>query len=571
MDTEKRLVLAIVLCVAIFMIFTLNPSRRATPPKAPPQGTTTESTTSDVVDPSGTGTATPTGTGPDPAAQPEVALFPHDEDLHLASDKVRLELTTEGASVQRVILPDYHESDLTSPLTLVGPELRSDRALLVSSGTTPLDRVDWEVVAQSDDRIEFRYPLGQGEVRKRYSFHPDEPYLLHVDVEVRDTSLDYEILGPERVRFDAGSRQSNQAVTGLGTGEFEGVERVGVGLVPTVRAEDARTDVLWAGLESNYFAFIVRPLGVDGAKRVVSGSNDEGLKSEAGPNNKKGIQSYPYRVGFHVPNPGKTDSFEVFIGPKDPTLLHVYEERGYPELVYYGRYIGFIVRIFLALLRFFHGFTGSWGVAIIGLTFIVKLLLHPINKRNQGMMQRQSIRMKELQPKMDKIKEQHRNDPTRATREIQQLMRDENVNPLALFGGCLLIFLQLPIWIGLISTFTLAIELRQQPFLYIADLTQADHLFPLGLTLPFIGSHFNLLPILYVALTLINQRMMPRSSDPQMQQQQKMMTIMMVAFGFIFYSFSSGLLVYFITSAALGIIEQRIIRAELRREGIVTN
>ena len=73
-------------------------------------------------------------------------------------------------------------------------------------------------------------------------------------------------------------------------------------------------------------------------------------------------------------------------------------------------------------------------------------------------------------------------------------------------------------------------------------------------------------PFLYVGVTLINQRMMPKSDDPQVRQQQKMMTFMMVAFGFIFYSFASGLMVYFITSASLGIIEQRIIRAELAHE-----
>ena len=140
---------------------------------------------------------------------------------------------------------------------------------------------------------------------------------------------------------------------------------------------------------------------------------------------------------------------------------------------------------------------------------------------------------------------------------------------IVFFGGCLLIFLQLPIWIGLISTFTLAIELRHQPFLYIADLTQADHLFHHGIAIPLLGEYFNLLPVLYVILTLVNQKMMPKSSDPQMQSQQKMMTFMMVAFGFIFYGFSSGLLVYFITSAALGIFEQRLIRAELKREGVI--
>ena len=167
---------------------------------------------------------------------------------------------------------------------------------------------------------------------------------------------------------------------------------------------------------------------------------------------------------------------------------------------------------------------------------------------------------------MKALREKHKADPLKANQEIQKLFREHGVNPAQMAGGCLMLFLQLPIWIGLISTFRLAIELRQASFLYIPDLTAPDHLSHLPFSLPFLGDWFNLLPILYVIVTLVNQKMMPKSDDPQMQKQQKMMSYMMVAFGFIFYNFASGLLLYFLTSASLGILEQKIIRAELKRE-----
>ncbi|MEM7260557.1 MAG: YidC/Oxa1 family insertase periplasmic-domain containing protein [Planctomycetota bacterium] len=581
MDTEKRFILAVVLCVAIFFIFSSTGNRSQ--PKPEPTGTPSASETTDPgTTPSGSnpqssdaGSGAGDGTSSSNVAAADPSLtFEHQPSIPLKTEFLDLTLSTRGACVTHARLTEYKEDDLTSDLTLFSPELESAGAFklrLDEPGAIRLDTLDWDLVAQSEGSVTFQYPLEGGLLKKTIQVLPDQPYLLDVSVEWTGSApLRYLILGPARLRYDMGARQPNQEVTGYGTTQFDSVARVPVALVPGGRVDEARQDILWSGLGSNYFTTVMRPVEIPERSRVVIGTGDTAAEDQASARNGKGIQAYPYHVGFKTAVPGGgSQRFEAFIGPKAPELLARYEDRGYTELVYYGDYLGGLVRGFLWLMRFFQGLIGSWGIAIVLLTLVVKLLLHPINKRNQGMMQRQSIRMKELQPKMDKLKEQHKNDPTRATREIQQLLRDENVNPLALFGGCMLIFLQLPIWIALISTFTMALELRQQSFLYIVDLTQADHLFQLPFTIPWLGGYFNLLPILYVILTLVNQKMMPKAADAQMAQQQKMMTFMMVAFGFIFYNFSSGLLIYFITSAAIGILEQRIIRAELRREGVV--
>jgi YidC/Oxa1 family membrane protein insertase len=135
-----------------------------------------------------------------------------------------------------------------------------------------------------------------------------------------------------------------------------------------------------------------------------------------------------------------------------------------------------------------------------------------------------------------------------------------------------MIFLQLPIWFALYNTLRYSLGLRQAEFLYISDLTRPDRLFPFSFpgvgefSVPFLGEYFNLLPILYVILTLWNQKMQPKPEDPQMRAQFRMMTFMMVFFGFIFYSFPSGFMLYIMTSSALGIIESKIIKAKLARE-----
>jgi YidC/Oxa1 family membrane protein insertase len=148
-------------------------------------------------------------------------------------------------------------------------------------------------------------------------------------------------------------------------------------------------------------------------------------------------------------------------------------------------------------------------------------------------------------------------------------MQEGGANPQQMLGGCLLMFLQLPIWVALISVFRYAIELRQAPAFFglISDLTLPDRAFHLGFSLPLNGGeYFNALPVLYVVLTLVQQKLAPKPKDEQARQQQRMMGFMMVFIGFIFYSFSSGLLLYFLTSSIIGIIEQRIIRRELAAE-----
>lgn len=581
---EARFILAVVLCTLIFIMSPL--SKGCFPDPKDQQQTQGETPASD--DPKDPG-ASPSGTpdtSADPTGKPQgsdsvtpAAQFEEGEDttLQLANSVMRLALSTRGGSLIETHLTDYKDIDYTSELLLMSrDQLESGRALEVElvDSSVQLDQLVWKLEARTSetDPVVFFLSDGKGrEIRKTISFvGPDDPYLLEASVEFKgDWDGEYRFWGPKGIRVDRNARDPNQRVVGMAndTGGFDTEEREAIALIEGGFQEDERP-ILWAGLESNFFALVMRPnVGqgtIDWTTVFRGNATDDGRGKER---LEKNIPGQPFSVGFEREvTPDRVDSYELFLGPKDRDVLAQYEERGYNELIYYGR-LAPLVRLFLWLLTAFHGIVGSWGVAIIFLTVLVKTLLHPINKKNQGMMQRQQKKMQKIQPQMKKVKERFKNDALQQQREMQKLMKENDVNPAALFGGCLLLFLQLPIWIGLINTFGLAIDLRHESFLYILDLTTADHLFALGFTIPIVGwAHFNLLPILYVILTIINQRMMPRSEDPQMQSQQKIMMFMMVGFGFIFYNFSSGLLLYFLTSSGLGIIEQKIIRAELKRE-----
>ncbi len=568
---EKRFTLAMVLC---FLIVFLGIHYMAPPPQARkpvPAAPTAPSAT-------GTGTIGSAPAPQDPAGQAATAPAPAAasrpefpaKTWTWRNDVVEVEVTSRGAALARVALLAHREDEKQEPLTLIYPESAGAGALALDLGEAEryLAVEHWEVESESERSVAFRYPLPGGRYVRKSLQLPAQGYLFEAVISCEgswDANAYYRLFGPERIRRETGgSGVANNRITAYATPNrtLADVVRAPVAAIPEQVPQVYRdpTQALWFGLESNYFAFVLRPL--DGWENAPWSAIS---RQEVGKERKEPhLQPLPLGVGCERRvHPGVAHRYEAVFAPKDREFLAVHKDVGYDRLVDYGR-LGFLVRLFLGLLSFFEGFTRSYGIAIIILTFLVKLVLHPINRKNQSIMMTQQKLMAKLQPQMQEIKERHKGDPLKTNREMQKLWQEHGLNPMRMFGGCLLIFIQLPIWIGLINTFSLALELRHRPFLWISDLTQPDRLFELPFTVPYMGwGHFNLLPVLYVIVTIISQKMMPKSADPQMQQQQKIMTFMMAMFGFIFYNFSAGLLIYFLTSALLGIAEQKIIKREL--------
>jgi len=245
----------------------------------------------------------------------------------------------------------------------------------------------------------------------------------------------------------------------------------------------------------------------------------------------------------------------------------------------YGQALGmfaWVGKAVLFLLRQFESLTGSWGFAIVLLTFVVRLCLFPINRRSQIAMVRHSEAMSRIKPKLDVLKEKYKNDSRKFLAEQQALLKAEKV-PLVPLGGCLPVLLQIPIFYGLFAALRASIDLRQAPFLWAADLSQPDHMvrFATPLPNPLAGlcccappgmsdtiSGIHLLPILMTVAWFVNQLLMPKpaNQDPQLAQQRKMMMFMPVVFGFMMYGYGAGLSLYWLTSSLLGIVESRLIK-----------
>ena len=257
-----------------------------------------------------------------------------------------------------------------------------------------------------------------------------------------------------------------------------------------------------------------------------------------------------------APGTQVTTTSRIFAGAKEVEILSKYQDDlGIPRLsnaIDWGWFEFFEVPIF-KLLHWLFLQVGNFGVAIMALTLIIRLLMFPIANRQFSSM----AQMRLVQPKMKALQERYKDDKPKQQQELMKLYKDEKINPLA---GCLPILIQIPIFYALYKVLMLAIEMRHQPFiLWIKDLSAPDPLHILNLfgLLPFTPPSFLAIGVLAVILGItmwLQFRLNPQATDPVQQQVFKIMPWL---FMFIMAPFAAGLLLYWITNNILSIGQQQ--------------
>ena len=203
-----------------------------------------------------------------------------------------------------------------------------------------------------------------------------------------------------------------------------------------------------------------------------------------------------------------------------------------------------LVNFVIFVLNAIYKIVGNYGIAIIIVTVLMRIIVFPLTLKQEKSMKK----MREIQPEMDKLKEKYKDNPQEFQKKTAELYREAGVNPL---GGCLPLLIQLPIFVALYYAFMGEAIPNDAKFLWFT-LKQPDKLFMIG------TFAFNLLPILNVVITFIQQKMMatPGQDNQQMQTMMYMMPIMML---FIFYRMPSGVTLYYLVSGTLALLQQYII------------
>jgi YidC/Oxa1 family membrane protein insertase len=237
-------------------------------------------------------------------------------------------------------------------------------------------------------------------------------------------------------------------------------------------------------------------------------------------------------------------SFTVYVGPKEFAALNAVSP-ALDRAIDFG-WFHFIARPLVWLLKFSHSLTGNYGIDIILLTVLVKLAFFPLSNKSFKSM----AKMRELQPHMERLREQYKDDREKLNQEMMELYRRYKINPL---GGCLPMIVQMPVFIGLYQALSHAIELRQAPFFgWIQDLSQPDRLGSLNLV--FVEPPgIPVLTLLMGVTMLLQQAMTPATGDPA---QQKMMMFMPLIFTVMFVNFPAGLVLYWLVNNVLSIAQQ---------------
>ena len=295
----------------------------------------------------------------------------------------------------------------------------------------------------------------------------------------------------------------------------------------------------WVGYEDNYFIQAIIPLSESGYQIVPRVLNqDSGLIQTV-------YLTEPFELGS---NETKTFSLRLYSGPKEVARLN---QAGHNlvNAVDYG-WFTFLAKPLLVVLNWFYSFTHNYGIAIIVLTIIIKIIFWPLTHKSYTSMQK----MKKIQPKIAQIREKFKDDREKLNQELMQVYKTYKVNPM---GGCLPMALQIPVFFALYRMLNSAVELRHQPFmLWIHDLTAPDRLnIGFSVNLPFIGE-LNGIPVLTILMGVtmfIQQKMTPTSGDPR---QEKIMLIMPIMFTFFFINFPAGLVLYWFVNNILSIAQQ---------------
>jgi YidC/Oxa1 family membrane protein insertase len=543
------------------------------PPVQPPPSSVEEQQVVEQEEPASTGPfgVVPVRSSQDPIELPPPVLDQESfvDDVVLDNGRLRLVFTSVGARLKAAeVVPLYGNGAVEQLVPTPSPGVTDAEAYypLGIHFTDPelrqeLDRRRFELVESDSSKVVYSLSLpGLATIRKTFQLGGDS-LVLDVDVEyipesprtfgIDDTPAYVLNWGPNVDSKDL-AKGVQQAVVWHQDGAEEN------GHINTAKMkvdgngkpfEQRIPNAKWIGTKSAYYVVAIRPLFEDG-QGMAAGNKDQ------------------FAFGLGVPRfdaaPGvpQRNTFQVYIGPNAQSYLKTAE--GWDNLPSIQRFFDWgwmntFAMFLLKMLNWIHdNVINSYGVAIILLTLMVRVVMIPLTLKQVRAMKR----MQMLAPEIEELRKKYSDEPQVLQTKMMELYRERGANPL---GGCLPLLVQMPVFIALYRMLWSAYELRGSPFMWMEDLSEPDRLFQIpGMSMvPFIGSYFeyvNLLPILGAVAMVLSMKMMPQPAAAINPQQKMMMTFMPIVFSLMFYNWASGLNLYVLTSTVLGIAQTNLTR-----------
>jgi len=529
---DKRALIAVVLSIAFLMVY----QQFFVPPPAPVKKETPRTAADKAAHPSDTGSAADTGRTDDKSTSKDSAKDATSSKDSGVETLVERQISEEPSTVEKLVKVDtslytavfssrggviksFHIKEYkdkqSKPVELVPSDaevpalaMGQSRDFSFAKHNFGISSGDITVAPGNSGKLVFEYAAGAVMVRRTYTFSGSG-----YRIDLRDETAG---LGEYYITPGAGFGKSGE--TGYGA-------HIGPVLLNDMDREEFEADkppsdmktfskkIRWVANEDKYFFAAIVPVSdkPDKPEAMVWGANGKTMVA---------IKCAP----------GVND-FIIFAGPKKEELL-IPLELSLEHIVDFG-YFSIIARPIFWLLKFINGFVGNWGFSIIVLTMVVRIPFIPLINKGQRSMKK----LQKIQPMMTEIREKYKKDAQRMQTELMELYKKHKVNPM---GGCLPIVIQIPVFFALYKVLLVAIELRGAPFMFwIHDLSEKDP--------------YYILPVIMGGTMFLQQKMTPSGMDPM---QAKIMLMMPIVFTFMFLSFPSGLVVYWLISNIFGITQQ---------------
>ncbi len=495
---------------------------------------------------------------PPPAAAAVTPAAPLAAGANLPEEKhelkvgtVTYQFSTRGGGVTRAILAGHDKVELNKHGREPIGALRRE--------ATGSDLTPYKILEKDDTHIVFQGLTAEGaQITKTYSLTTgpkSDEHLLALTLDIKNTgaaqlvSSEYYLyagvaasLRPDEIIYPGFFWNNSGDEVQHDVNYFKG------GMMSSEKSEfrGSHDRLRWGGVMDRFYAHIISTKeGVDqpgkiwATRQLVDHTGDE-FKDMKGATSDYGVQG---AVGLPpidlAPGASKTLDYEIYLGPKEyHRLREIGWQRSY--VMFYG-WFTVVSRVLTNIMRWMHDFTGSWGLAIILLTIIVRTCLWPVHAKSQSTMKRMAL----LGPKMKELQEKYKDDQAKQSAEVMKLYRDYGVNPL---GGCLPMFIQIPIFFGFYRVLQYAAELRGQGFLWVQDLSAADTVAQVG------GFDINPLPLIMGVTMFLQMKLTPQPQTTD-KMQQRIFMLMPFFFLFFCYSFAAALSLYWSTQNIFSIFQ----------------
>lgn len=481
-------------------------------------------------------------------AMPAVAADPSARDITVDTPMYTVVFNEQGGGMKSMVLKQYRNTleQNSGPMQLVQGKQPAELPLLFSldngaGGALPMFKAEKTSLTLSQDgdsnSLVMRATTPEGLIIRRTLTFRGDTYLIKVNHALENPTGRAVQVSPALSLASDPFPHVNQSSQYLFVGPAAYVNGALVETKPKKLNDGPvvlQGKISWSGYVDHYFMAAVAPVSANAHTVTMQGS-------------EKQMRTVISEGLFTLAN-GESKSFDyaLYFGPKKLKML---EPAGndFAGAVNFG-WFDLLAKPMLWLLNFFHQFSGNYGVAIILLTVLIKLVFWPITQKGMSSMKN----MQKLQPKIAKIRERFKDDPAKMNQEMMALYKTYKVNPV---GGCLPMLIQIPFFFALYRVLMASIELRHAPFmLWINDLSAPDRLW-IGFDLPYLHG-IPVLTLLMGASMYLQQKMTPTTADPA---QARIMQFLPVVFTFMFLNFASGLVLYWFVNNLLSILQQYLI------------